>query len=273
MKMLEEERTDGDVYIDLGGDDEDTQSQTTDNSSDGQSDSGNQVGNVDSKWDGKSKEDVLLSYKALEKKLGEQGKELGDLRKGYTPPVKDKGSKTLGNISNRISELEEKIYSDDFDRFDEEDKKLQKEYDKLNREFGVLSAEEKYNHNLAQRENVKAVEKFTQKFSELSESEMEVVKDFAVNRLSENGLITEADLEASLMRNDPARYKKFMEISVKTNERDRIQNAHKNKQPRMSASGQTNKRVNISEMLRNNPDKAKGLLKKLSLSQLKKLSK
>ena len=265
-----EERNEGDIYIELDEPvSDDAQVETTDDSDKGQNQSDNQVPPVNSKWEGKSREDILSSYEALEKKFGEQGRELGDLRKGNAP---DKGqSKTFSDVSSRIAELEKKIYTDDFDRYDAEDRKLQQEYDKLNREYASLNAEQKYQSDIANRENVKVIAQFKEKFSELSVEEIDDVANFAINQLSTHGVISEADLEASLLRNDPARYRKFTELKARGNERERISNAHSQQQPRLSASGQTNKVVNLSQLLRENPGKGKEVLKGLTDEQLNKL--
>lgn len=265
-----EERNDNDIYIELEGDVEDVaQEQTTDDSGSGQNQSDNQVAPEISKWEGKSREDILHSYEALEKKLGEQGKELGELRKGSSPlGGKDK---SFNAISSRIEELENRIYSDDFDRYDPEDRKLQREYDKLNREYGVLSAQQKLQQSMAQNENVKVIAQFKERFAELSDTDIDTLSTFAINKLSDNGRISEADLEASLLRNDPARYRKFTELTARNSERERISKAQMNKQPRLSASGQTNKRVNLSKLLRENPAKGKEILAGLSDEQLNKL--
>ena len=93
----------------------------------------------------------------------------------------------------------------------------------------------------------------------------------AINNLSDNGRISEADMEASLLRNDPARYRKFTELTARNSERERISNAHSQQQPRLSASGHTNKAVNLSEAIRKNPAKGKEILRNLSDADLDRL--
>ena len=266
---MENERQEGDIIIDLNEGVVEEQNGTTDNSQNGQSDSDNQVDSGDQRFEGKTRDDLLESYRNLEKKLGEQGRLIGELKGSSS---KGKGTKTPSEMKARIDELSSKIYSEDFDRFDKEDMKLQKEYDELNRNYASSVAQQSFQSTMAEKDNKLAVNEFKEHYEGIEEDVLNQVISFATSRMSdESGKISQADLEASFFRLQPERFKKFTSMKAKLDERDRIANAHNSNTPRLSATGNTNAQVNLTKLLQDNPRKAQEILRGLSNEQLAKI--
>jgi|GEM_PF-3625101 len=221
----------------------------------------------------KSADDLYKSYQNLEKKLGEQGRIIGELKKGS-------GTDKQGDDKfKRLEELEKIVYSDDFDPYDAESRKLQKEFSKLNREYSSEIAEKRLMTKMSQRENLKVVDSFSNEYKDLSDVEMEQVVDFAQSALADaNGAIKKSDLEASLFKMYPDKFKKYLQLSAVQQERERIKGAFDSQQPRMSATNTTQNRVDVGRLLKENPDfpytnpkEWKRISRRLSDEQLNKL--
>jgi hypothetical protein len=78
---------------------------------------------------------------------------------------------------------------------------------------------------------------------------------------------------AVLVRKDPGKFKKYLQLSAVIQERERIAKAKEGDQPRASAAGTGTGARNLSlgELAKRNPQKFRKVLKRMSNSELAKV--
>lgn len=193
---------------------------------------------ADDKTAGWTLEDYQKGYSNLEKALGKQGQELGELRKALTevkPEAKEYSINDIPEMDdttlNRFIDTYEETLSDPSLEFDDPERHevIVKEYGALKEERSVRKALERINREKT-KEVISTVADSISKKYKLSETEVDKVTALAT-RLSEDGVPTKEDFEAAVYRLDQRRVADVYSKEVE----QRIKQARTKETPRISS--------------------------------------
>lgn len=180
------------------------------------------------KFAGKTPEEILEAYKNLEAMMGKQAQELGELRKrvdkpdsGDPPPANK--ALTFADILNgsdaaldaAIARYEEYLATPNQQIDDSENFGLYNvQYAKLLNERSIRNISIKAEAKAAIETNEALASKY-KSGNNLSEAEIAKLKDYAEKRLSDNGKITEADLDVAMHKLYPDKWQRASIEKVK----------------------------------------------------------
>ena len=183
-------------------------------------------------------------------------------------------SKTSDELLSEIKALEEELSKEDSTLDDADFGRKTVQLNKLTREYNQRLASGQWEKERAMQENVKVVNNFKEKYSDIPDAEIKDYYEEAVSLFGgDTGVIKESDIEAVLIRRDSEKFKKYLQLSAINEERKRIAQAQSSKQPRISATGRSvgTRNLSLGELAKRNPQKFRKVLKRMSNEELAKL--
>lgn len=228
------------------------------------------------KTDEMSLEELKKSYKNLESLAGRLGQEVGELRKRVAP-VEEKKQYNVNDIpsmpdnvlDNFVQQYEDYLSKpgvniEDSDKYPA----MVVQYQKLIAEKATRGSLNAAKSSVVAADNEKEVSKYKSK-SGITDAEAEAVKKFAL-KISDNGRITESDLEVALHKLYPDQYRKMLFDKDK----QRLAKAQ-TKTPMIPAGGGETKQTSLSiEKLESlDPDEYDRYVNSLSDADFAKLQK
>jgi len=210
-EVLEEETLDGSEQIDDFDDtDEEVYGEEEEESAEEESE-------PKDKTDEMSIEELKKSYKNLESLAGRLGQEVGELRKQAAKPTEEKRQYNVNDIpampddvlDNYVQQYEDYLSKpgvniEDSDKYPS----MVVQYQKLIAEKATRGSLNAAKSSVVAADNEKEVSKYKSK-SGITDAEAEAVKKFAL-KISDNGRITESDLEVALHKLYPDQYRKIL---------------------------------------------------------------
>ena len=208
-EVLEEETLDGSEQIDeIDDTDEEVYGE--------EEESAEEESEPKDKTDEMSLEELKKSYKNLESLAGRLGQEVGELRKRVAP-VEEKKQYNVNDIpsmpdnvlDNFVQQYEDYLSKpgvniEDSDKYPA----MVVQYQKLIAEKATRGSLNAAKSSVVAADNEKEVSKYKSK-SGITDAEAEAVKKFAL-KISDNGRITESDLEVALHKLYPDQYRKML---------------------------------------------------------------
>ena len=189
-------------------------------------------------------EQLAKAYENLEKVVGRQGQELGELRKKTVQPEPQTPEEKITSMSD--VELNQTIDSFKADILKpnaaiEDDDYGQKVilYNDLKEERTLRKITQERESKNAQINNKQAITEFSTTWTKaLGDDKLQEVVDFATKKLSDQyGNITKNDLEVALHKLYPTHYTTALRVAVAEQDRKRIATAEATKEPRISGAG------------------------------------
>lgn len=269
-EVLEEETLDGSEQIDdIDDTDEEVYGEEEEESAEEESE-------PKDKTDEMSLEELKKSYKNLESLAGRLGQEVGELRKRVAPAeekkqynVNDIPSMPDNVLDNFVQQYEDYLSKpgvniEDSDKYPA----MVVQYQKLIAEKATRGSLNAAKSSVVAADNDKEVSKYKSK-SGITDAEAEAVKKFAL-KISDNGRITESDLEVALHKLYPDQYRKMLFDKDK----QRLAKAQ-TKTPMIPAGGGETKQTSLSiEKLESlDPDEYDRYVNSLSDADFAKLQK
>ena len=236
-------------------------------------------------------EDYRRGYFELEKKLGEMGKELGELRKAKeTQPEKTEeaapNSRTENDIPNMTDEELDNYIGIYTDWLSVEDQVINnpKEFAKNNIQYSKLLVEKQMRtitHKQVKEQvattNQQVVETYQKQWNEvLTQEQIDKVTKFAETKLSENGALTNDVLDVATHHLFPSIFKSHMAMTITDKERKRIANAKTSVTARVPTSGNAStgmSLISVDKLSAMDSEQRAEYLESLSSSDLAKLEK
>lgn len=231
-------------------------------------------------------DDYAKAYSNLEKKIGEQGRIIGELKKSKEPKPEPEKKQSIEDIPNMTDEELEEWRLRYEAWFNIPDVAINESANYGQATIGfhkVLTeiASRKINHNATRKEaeatNSASMESFKKEWKTiLSSEQVTKIAEYAKSKLSEDGKIDGTLLEVALHRLYPSVYTANFSTKIADKERDRIKNAQTKTTPRLPGSGNGAPGGSVVS-----PDKLASMdeaeraryLKTLSLEELGKLQK
>jgi len=197
------------------------------------------------KFDNLPYEKLVESYKNIEKVLGKQGQELGELRKlkeqvnePKTPEEKIT-SMTDAELNQTIDVFKSDILKPNAAIEDDDYGQKVILYNDLKEERTLRKIAMERESKNAQNNNKQSITEFSTVWTKaLGDDKLQEVVDFATKKLSDQyGNITKNDLEVALHKLYPTHYKTALRVAVAEQDRKRIATAEATNQPRISGAG------------------------------------
>lgn len=232
------------------------------------------------KFDGKSVEEIKEAYSNLEKLVGRQGQELGELRKQLqteSKPAEKQAGYTEADIPNMpdadlaqyLSQYEQWLSQPGI-QLEEADKysAYNLQYLKLYNEHQNRQARKQVQTVALTEANENIINTYPHK-SLLTADELETAKAFALKSLADNGKITHADLDVALHKKFPDKYAKILSDK----ERQRIAKAQTSTTPRLptDGGGTAPKTVTIAQIKAMSDEERDKFYEGLTVDQLEKV--
>ena len=214
-EVLDEETSDDSFFDDLDEEQDKVEEEEQDESYDEEDE---EEEKPKDKLDTMSAEDIKKAYKNLEALVGKQGQELGELRKKVTEAPKETKKDYSENdipempddvLDKYIAIYEQKLTAPNAAIEDSE------QYGVMNVQFQKLLAEKNVRRALSisgrktQEESNSAVVKDYKSKAGLTDEEAKQAREFAEKRLSDNGKITQDDLDVAIHKLFPEKYIKM----------------------------------------------------------------
>ena len=234
------------------------------------------------KTDNWTLDDYKKWQKNMEKVIGRQGQELGELRKKaaehkepQTPEEKIQAM-TDSDLDVAINALKADILKPNAAIEDDDYSQKVIIYNDLKEERMCRKTLMIQQKNIAQESNKTVIDEFKQAWEKnIGKDECQEVISFAKERLSDaSGKVSRQDLEVALHKFYPAEYKKAISMSEAEKVRQRIVNAETKKQPRISGAGSSQTPVNtisIKKLYAMDEDELANFLAPLSMDTVKKI--
>lgn len=234
------------------------------------------------KFAGKTPEEILEAYKNLEAMMGKQAQELGELRKRVDkpdsgePPPEGKAP-TFADILNgsdtdldaAIARYEEYLATPNMQIDESENYGLYNvQYAKLLNERSIRNIGKKAEAKAAVETNVNIANQY-KNGKNLSEAEITKLKEYAEKRLSDDGRITEADLDVAMHKLYPDKWQRASIEKVKK----QVAEAKTKATPRLSGGTTSTATIvkTVEEVLSMDEDDMDSYLDTLSADDLAEL--
>ena len=237
------------------------------------------------KFDGLPPEKLVKSYHNLEKVMGRQGQEMGELKKKLAeletknePQTPEEKIMAMSDaeLDNFIGTFKADILKPNAAIEDDDYGQKVILYNDLKEERTLRKLSREQESKTAQVNNAQVIDKFKATWSKaLDGEELNEIERFAKEKLSDKyGNITKDDLEVALHKLKPTLYTNAIRMATADKEKERIARAEATKQPRLSGAGSsenTTQTISIKK-LKAMPDyERQAFLATLPLSTIKKL--
>jgi len=283
--VVETTETDTDLknFMDAYDDPDDEEPETEETQEEGgeeTSEPETEVKDKTAKW---SIEEYQQAYKNLEKKLGEQGHELGELRKRVSEPEKkaddpiDYNPDQIPDIPDEHLKVLLRNYENYFNQKDinitdsENFGRITAEYQKLLQEQTLRNVSAKASKAQIAEKNAQAVATFSKQWDKvLTPEQVAQASEFARAKLSDDGSVTCDDLEVAMHRLFPSIYRSKVAQEIADKERKRIADAQTKTTPRIPSSGSETRSslISVDKYMAMDMDEKEQYLYNLSPDQL-----